>query len=42
MVLLNDDEDLMKMFRFNDSYCHVYVSSNTEHVNSVILPSIEV
>ena len=30
MVLLNDDEELMKMFRFNDSYCCVYVSSNTE------------
>ena len=29
----------MKMFRFNDSYCRVYVSSNVEHANGVILPS---
>ena len=29
----------MKMFRFNDSYCRVYVSSNVEHTNGVILPS---
>ena len=39
MVLLNDDEELMKMFKFNDSYCRVYMSSNTEYVNGVILPS---
>ena len=29
----------MKMFKFNDSYCRVYVSSNTEHMDGVILPS---
>ena len=39
MVLLNDDEELMKMFIFNDSCCHVYVSSNIEHANGVILSS---
>ena len=39
MVLLNDEEELMKMFRFNDNYCRVYVSSNTKHANGVILPS---
>ena len=39
MVLLNDEEELMKMFRFNDSYCRVYVLSNIEHANGVILPS---
>ena len=39
MVLLNDDEELMKMFRFNDSYCCVYMSSNTEYANGVNLPS---
>ena len=37
MVLLNYDEELMKMFKFNDSYCRVYMSSNIE--NGVILPS---
>ena len=30
MVLLNDDEEMAKMFRFNDTYCYVYVSSNNE------------
>ena len=39
MVLLNDDEELMKTLRFIDSYCRVYVSSNTEYANGVILPS---
>ena len=39
MVLLNDEEELMKMLRFNDSYCRVYVLLNTEHANGVILPS---
>ena len=38
MVLLNDDEELMKIFRFNDSYCRVYVSLNTEYANGVNLP----
>ena len=38
MVLLNDEEELMKMFKFNDSYCLVYVS-NTKHANGVILLS---
>ena len=28
MVLLNDDEEMAKMFRFKDTCC-VYVSSNT-------------
>ena len=39
MALLNDDEELMKMFRFNDNYCRVYMSSNTKYANGVILPS---
>ena len=39
MVLLNDDEKLMKMFRFNDNYFRVYMSSNTQYTNGVILPS---
>ena len=39
LMLLNDDEELMKMFRFNDSYCRVYVLSNTEDANGVNLPS---
>ena len=30
MVLLNDVEEIMKMFRFNDTCSLVYVSSNTE------------
>ena len=37
--LLNDDEELMKMFRFNDIYYRVYVTSNTKYANGVILPS---
>ena len=28
----------MKMFRFNEIYCRLYVSLNTEDVNGLILP----
>ena len=38
-VLLNDEEELMKMFGFNDIYCRLYVSPNIKHANGVIPPS---
>ena len=38
MVLLNDEKELMKIFRFNDIYCRLHVSLNTEDVNGLILP----
>ena len=28
LVLLEDDAEMMKMFKFNDEYCYVYASSN--------------
>ena len=28
-VLLEDDEEMRKIFRFNDTYCFVYVTSDT-------------
>ena len=30
LVDLNDDEELRKMFGFNDMHCRVYLSLNTE------------
>ena len=30
LVELNDDEELRKMFRFNDMHCRVYLSLNIE------------
>ena len=30
LVELNDDEELRKMFRFNDMHCQVYLSLNIE------------
>ena len=29
LVLLEDDEEFKKTFKFNDNYCYVYASSNT-------------
>ena len=39
LVLLEDDEELKKMFKFNDNYCYVYASSNTYVSVEVIPPS---
>ena len=37
LVLLEDDAKIRKMFRFNDNYCSMYVSSNT-NVSVEVLP----
>ena len=29
LVLLEDDAEMRKMFKFNDNYCYMYASSNT-------------
>ena len=29
LILLEDNEEMRKMFRFNDTYCSVYATSNT-------------
>ena len=39
LVLLHNDNKMMKMFRFNDMYYRVYMSTNTDIVVSVIPPS---
>ena len=28
LVLLEDDVEMRRMFKFNDNYCYVYASSN--------------
>ena len=38
LVLLEDDAEMRKMFKFNDNYCYVYVSSNTYVSVEVIRP----
>ena len=38
-VLLHNDDKLMKMFRFNDMYYHVYMSTNIDIAVGLIPPS---
>ena len=38
LVLLKDDAKMRKMFRFNENYCFVYMSSNTNVSVEVIPP----
>ena len=38
LVLLEDDAEIRKMFKFNDKYCYVYVSSNNYVSVEVIRP----
>ena len=38
LVLLEDDAKMRKMFKFNDKYCYVYVSSNNYVSVEVIRP----
>ena len=37
-VLLEDDAEMMNMFKFNDNYCYVYESSNVYVSVEVIRP----
>ena len=39
LVLLCDEQELLKMFRFNNMYCHLYVSQKTDVAVDVIAPS---
>ena len=38
LALLEDDEEMREMFRFNDTYCFVYATSDTDVSVKVILP----
>ena len=38
LVLLEDDVKMRKIFKFNDKYCYVYVSSNNYVSVKVIRP----
>ena len=38
LVLLEDDEEMRKMFRFNDTYCSMYVTSDTNGLVEIIPP----
>ena len=38
LVLLEDNAEMRKMFKFNDKYCYVYVSSNNYVLVEVIRP----
>ena len=38
-VLFRDEQELLKMFRFNNMYCHLNVSLKTNVVIGVIAPS---
>ena len=38
LVLLEDDAEMRKMFRFNDNYCYVYASLNIYVTVEVIPP----
>ena len=39
LLPLHDDATLLKMFRFNEMFCHVYVSSSSEVVEGCIAPT---
>ena len=39
LVLLCAEQELLKMFRFNDMYCCLYVSLNVDVAVDVIAPS---
>ncbi|KAL6325943.1 hypothetical protein AAG906_038434 [Vitis piasezkii] len=39
LLPLHDDAALLKMFRFNEMFCHVYVSSSSEVVEGCIAPN---
>ena len=39
LVLLRDEQELLKMFRIKDMYCRLYVSSKTNVVVDIIAPS---
>ena len=39
LVLLSDEEELLKKFRFNNMYCHLYVSPKINIAVDVIAPS---
>ena len=39
LVLLCNEQELLKMFRFNDMYCRLYVSPKTDVAADVIAPS---
>ena len=39
LLPLHDDATLLKMFRFNEMFCHVYVSSSSEVVEGYIAPN---
>ena len=39
LLPLHDDAALLKMFRFNEMFCHVYVSSSSEVVEGCIAPT---
>ncbi|RVX23021.1 hypothetical protein CK203_008386 [Vitis vinifera] len=39
LLPLHDDATLLKMFRFNEMFCHVYVSSSSEVVEGCIAPN---
>ena len=39
LVLLRDEQELLKMFKFNDMYCRLYLSPKTDVVVGVIAPS---
>ena len=38
MVLLNDDEEMAKMFKYNDLCCRMYVSLNSELPTIGVIP----
>ena len=40
LVLLHNDDELMKMFRFNDMYYRIYMSTNIDIAVGVIPPSM--
>ena len=39
LVLLSNEQELLKMFRFNNMYCHLYVSPKINIAVDVISPS---
>ncbi|KAL6332956.1 hypothetical protein AAG906_019967 [Vitis piasezkii] len=39
LLPLHDDATLLKMFRFNEMFCHAYVSSSSEVVEGCIAPN---
>ena len=39
LLPLHDDVDILKMFKFNDMFCHVYISQCTEYGDDLIFPT---